>query len=204
MDSSNIVRIILGIATILYSLLGIWYFTGVPDYYGLFIAVGLLVIGVLMTFSGIVQKTSKAHSDDETRVDFDEWVIIAWAGAAALGLYYLIAPYYLSILYPAIFFLYYAVINTLTYLIEKWVIIRKKKSKQTNYDKRFKEIQKEERNRQKELEKKRRYEEKKKRKADKRRLEEEKKRKELQEKGLRDLTGSGQQPQPGSERYKSP
>ena len=175
MDSSKIIRIIIGIITIFYSFLGVWYFSELLDYYGLFIAVGLLILGVLMTFSAILQKTSRAHPDDEPRVDFDEWLIIAWAGAAALGLYYLISPVQLSILYTAVFFLYYAVTSTSHYMFERWRIIKKRRSSKANQKKLEKQRRKEEKKRLKDTENKRKQEEKRKEKMENNKKKEENK-----------------------------
>ena len=69
MDSRKIVRIILGLVTLLYSILGLWYFYQILDYYGLFIAVGLLLIGILMTFSGIIHKYPQIDPEEEPAVD---------------------------------------------------------------------------------------------------------------------------------------
>ncbi|NHI91863.1 MAG: hypothetical protein EAX96_05130 [Candidatus Lokiarchaeota archaeon] len=142
MDSNKIVRLVLGIVTIFYSFLGIWYFTQIIDYYGAFIAVGFLILGGMMIFSGIIQKSPQIDPTEEPCVDFDEWVIIAWAGVVALGIYYLILPVYLSILYAVVFFLYYAIISTSTYLIERVRINRKYKPKKIKQIKPEKEMEK--------------------------------------------------------------
>ncbi|MHA1797174.1 MAG: hypothetical protein ACTSVY_01890, partial [Candidatus Helarchaeota archaeon] len=93
MDSTKKIKIIIGIVTLFYGIFGIFYYNYFQlDYIGLFFGIILLIIGMLLILSRIIIKTPIFDPREDTRVEFDDWLVIAWILGPLTLVIYLVGP----------------------------------------------------------------------------------------------------------------